>query len=205
MKTPAPAGILCAHVIHLHPVGLVRTPSPRHAHIHPHWSPNWPRPGLRTPTDSPPPTPGLEGEVHPRELHQGPGREAARDGKDWAPLGTKVLDSHPAPAEGDGGQRKAISCPRREGEALEALGQEPGQWAGPSSCRYFPAGVCRGLRTLGCSPGPGEEEENVPKCGLNRGPWASSKKQCFSICPEACWAVLPLYAHSLPGSAPVVL
>lgn len=74
-------------------------------------SPSWPRPGLRIPTAPAPHPPGLEREVHPRELHQGPGREAGRDGKDRAPLGTKVLDLHPALAKKEDGQREETSCP----------------------------------------------------------------------------------------------
>ena len=93
-------------------------------------SPSWPGPGLRTPTDSPPPTPGLEGEVHPRELHQGPGREAGRDGKDRVPLGTKVLIHTLHLLRGVEGRGRQLAAPGEKGRHLSVLWKHLGKSMG---------------------------------------------------------------------------
>lgn len=126
MQTPLPAGTLVgpsAHMTQWHrhipapplappPGGLRgRTPSWSSACGRMRGEPELAQAGPSTPP-LPLPT-GLEGEVHPRELHQGPGREDGGDGKDWRPLGNKAAGSGTCCREGDRQQRNKAGWPGR--------------------------------------------------------------------------------------------
>lgn len=174
MKTPASGGTLCAQTMHLHPVGMVCTPFPRRAYIHPHC--RGPRhrggvnPILEHPTElgkrgapagpgqargpQPPPLP-LPQDWKEKYIHEnytkalaGKLVETVRTGGLW--------DSHHMSAEGNGGRRKAICGRRRGGRHLsvlwQCLGKSVGRGMALPPCSTY-------LGTLGCSPGPARKRE----------------------------------------------
>ena len=112
-------------------------------------SPSWPR-QAREPHLSHSPQDWKEKYIHENYTKALAGKmvEMVRTG---GPLGTKLLDSHPAPAAGGGTDSRGTKPADPGGEkapfyavALLGVREWTVGWA-PSSCWHFPAGVCRGL------------------------------------------------------------
>lgn len=132
---------------------------------------------------SPLPT-GLEGEVHPRELHQGPGGEAGGDGEDWAPPGMKlwICARHPE----DRGMKRA--------DLGEAAGPPPvlrrgrGQrWPRPPAGTFQLESAGPGALRLLFWPRQ-EREEKHPKCGRSCRPcpvFPQSQQVSAPQCPHS--------------------
>lgn len=148
---------------------------------------------------------GLEGEIHPRELHQGLSGEDGGDGKAPAPSANKAAGF--TPCSGCGEQTAEQQGQLTWGRSRSPLpmlwcflGRGNAQWGAPASCWHFVAGVFGAEGPKASSLARAGEEKMSPTVvsAVDSGPRV--RNRCFLLCFSwSLWPLLPGFAYSFPG------